>query len=141
LGILVAFGLIAVSVSAWGSRGDWAIPGRPDLQVIFGSYHCGMGQGEGFVWASFQSTGDLVPADFIVQRGIRSSGEPGEVCAGLTSGARRIVRAVGCRVGPDETRSDETGASIDFGFVCHDERSRLTRVLADLGSSVVLAAP
>ena len=111
------------------------------MEVLFGSYHCGMGQGEGFAWASFQSTGDLVPDYITVQRNIRSGGEPQEVCMGLASDAHQIIQAAGCSVGTNETRADETGASINFAFVCHDQRSRLTQILADLGSSVIVAVP
>jgi hypothetical protein len=91
--------------------------------------------------AFVQSTGDLVRDDFFVQRQIGAVAEPQAVCAGLTSGARQIVQAAGCSAGPDETRSDEAGTSIDFAFVCHDQRPRLTQILADLGSSIVLAVP
>ena len=143
LTILAGVAVIAVSVSAWADRSGSIISGQADVEVLFGSYHCGMGQeGEGFAWATFQSTGDLVPDNFFfVQRNIRSGGEPQEVCMGLASDSHQIVQAAGCRVGPNETRADETGASINFAFVCHDQRSSLTQILADLGSSVIVAVP
>ena len=141
LTILAGVAVIAVSVSAWADRSGSIISGQADVEVLFGSYHCGMGQGEGFAWASFQSTGDLVPDYITVQRNIRSGGEPQEVCMGLASDAHQIIQAAGCSVGTNETRADETGASINFAFVCHDQRSSLTQILADLGSSVIVAVP
>jgi hypothetical protein len=139
--VLAVLTVTAVSAGAWAGRNGSIISERSDLEVVFGSYHCGMGQGSGFAWAFLQSTGDLVPEDFFVQRNIRSADEPQEFCVGLASHARQVVQDAGCRVGPDETMIDETGASVDFSFVCHDQRSRLTKFLADLGSSVLVAIP
>ena len=140
-GLVIAFALLAVTLSAWADRSD--SPGAPstNIDVLFGSYHCGMGQGEGFVWATFQSTGALVPDDFYIQRNLRSENDPREICTTLTSAGREVVQSAGCNLGPNEPRTDETGVAIDFAFVCRDRRSTLTRILADLGSSILLATP
>lgn len=141
LGLGVAFAFLASTAAAWADPSSSPGAPRPDVDVLFGSYHCGFGQGEGFVWATFQSTGDLVPDDFSLQRSLRSANDPQEVCTALTSAAREVVQTAGCSLGTNETRTDESGASIDFAFVCHDRRSSLTQTLADLGSSILLALP
>ena len=36
--------------------------------MVFGSVHCGLGEGEGFATASLQSTGDLAREPMLVQQ-------------------------------------------------------------------------
>jgi hypothetical protein len=113
-----------------------------EVEVMTGWYHCGVGQeGQGFTWTSFQSTGDFLPENYSLQREIHSAGSPQEICAALAGGVHQIVQAAGCTVGPHRTSTTESGASNDFAFVCHDQRSRLKQLLTDLGSSILTTAP
>ncbi len=86
LGLVVASASLALSLSAWADRSVSPGASRTERDVLFGSYHCGMGQGEGFVWATFQSTGDLVPDDFYIQRNLRLANDPQEVYLGRPRG-------------------------------------------------------
>jgi hypothetical protein len=132
---LAAIAVITGSVSAHAGSTSGA-------EVMAGWYQCGIGEGgQGFVWTSFQSTGDLLPESFSLQREIHAAANPQETCGALAAGAHQIVQAAGCTVGPHQASVDESGASDGFSFLCHDQRSRLTQILADLGSSILTTAP
>lgn len=112
------------------------------LEALFGTYDCSGDLERGWIWSSFDSTGDIVHDNLYFNREISFDGaSPAAFCDAQVSNAVALVQGLGCVAGdivPYEY--EDGGSSRSFRFICKAGRSRIVSILADFGEYVLTSA-
>jgi hypothetical protein len=109
------------------------------LEALFGTYDCSGNADGGWIWSSFESTGDIVHNNLSFYREITFDGaSPAAVCDADVSNAVALVQRLGCVAGDIvQYEYDDGGSLRSFRFICKARRSRIVSILADFGEHVL----
>ena len=133
-----------IRVLAWlliGASAFLIAPFRgDDFEVLIGHYHCGAGAGEGYLWLSFEGSGDILLKRGYVQRSIRYQGSAAEECNGEAESMLALVQQLRCGTSPIRSR-DDNGATREFDFVCSGQRTTVIQDLSAVSSQLVGISP
>ncbi len=112
-------------------------------EVLIGSYHCGVSfdSGEAFAWYGFETSGDIFQRTPYLYRYYATGTPAPDFCDPVAAASTETLTQSGCSVGPTRARSDETGTSRDFEFVCHARRSGIIAIIAKITEQHLTGSP
>ena len=109
-----ALSAIAILAFASVSRAE---PAAREVQeeALFGSYWCSVGASDGYLYLSFNATGDIFDEETYVSRSVRVSTTPGETCEYHSGAVLASLSSGPCAVSQVEIRTDEYGETRSGG--------------------------
>ena len=114
-----------------------------NTEVLIGSYHCGVSfdPGEAFAWYSFEASGDIFQQTPSLYRRYATGAPAPDFCDPVAAASAEALTQSGCSVGSIGARSDDTGTSREFQFVCHARRSRIIALIAEIAEQHLTGSP
>jgi len=132
---------IGFAASAQGQQPNRS--GNENTEVLIGNYYCSVSftDAQASAWYSFEASGDIFQQTPYLYRSYTTGTPAPDFCDPLAAASVENLTQSGCSVGPIGTRSDESGASREFQFVCHARRSGIIALIAEIAAQHLTESP